>query len=172
MTCPTCGYVMGALDKECSRCVVAARAGRNPYVAFQNQKHPAQELPAAVETISALDVPGAPSASFEKDDSDEEKPNGSRLSVKAAPFTPRGLGPTQEESNQGKHRVFWKALLAAALLLFLYHVSVVHEMQDKINSLAKSVNVQQKQIDSQQEQIDRLRDTVNYNAEAANESRF
>ncbi len=64
-----------------------------------------------------------------------------------------------------KPKIFLTALWAASLLLLVYHASVVSGMQTTITA-------QQKQIDDQQKQIDDLRDTVNYNANAVNASRY
>ena len=50
MECPDCGYLMTALEKECSRCKNArGRSRQNPYVAHQEQlaqvRHPARRDP-------------------------------------------------------------------------------------------------------------------------------
>jgi len=62
-------------------------------------------------------------------------------------------------------RVFLKALMAALVVVVFYHWFVVWDMQRRIDALDKTTQDQQKQISD-------LRDIVNYNANAANSSRF
>lgn len=143
MQCPDCGYIMGALDKHCLRCKAQEdKSSGNPYVAFQNQQRPPTDVP-PVFSLTATETEAAQPPDLEA---------GMGLDL------PRFARPKRPQ-------IFLKALAAAILALMIYHIAVVVDMQDRINGLEKLTQDQQRQIDS-------LRDTVNYNANAANSSHF
>ena len=151
MTCPDCGYMMGDLDKACLRCAAKEKSSRNPYVAFQNEHHPPAE---------SFDVqPDIPLDSHRED-----------ASIPLLSISPKTF-PVKASSTKAS-RIFWIGFCAAFLMVMIYHIAVVSLLENHLSDVSAQMEMLKAKSDDQQRQINDLRDTVNYNANAANMGRF
>lgn len=142
MQCPECGYMMGALDKVCLRCA-----------ATQDRSAKNPYVAFQNERMTAADLSFSVTPPFEAPDAqapDAQEVGGDNLTAPCSVSRPQ---------------IFLKALMAALLVIVFYHWFVVWDMQRQIDGLDKTTQDQQKQISD-------LRNIVNYNANAANSSRF